>query len=467
VKRCCICDNKDPKKFENVDHFRMDDDQKYTERVDGKKVTRPMNMTMCLDCGFVSYPDRLKSEDELKKYYKSNYRNSRPPDFNNLVTGQRKLFYHEHFLKDLFSKWKKTNRKDEVGAAMGMALNMYKQIFPKATIRGTEWTSSYRRVAYHEYGIELDEDFDSSVKYDLIMSYKVAEHQVDPDIKIREYATSLKPDGVLYISVPTWFNELNNSGSNNFDLPYYYHPDHINVWSQYTFELLLKKCGLEIIKQDHKMYGDTYLCKRNDELMKEELELETSDQIKKAMDHVKKSYQAFLDKKPEEALALWANCPLYWGTYYELNREKLHTNNFDDLYEKVVEPFLEKNERRVGSLVFAADLCMRYEHFERAAEILNELLEFIPNNGRALQMLGHCMRNLASKELDVKRRMEMLKSAHSITSHLAKVDLQTVQDAVNWKYRDASEIPIPSELKTAMISKNETNKTMEDAIGKN
>lgn len=461
--RCPICDNEDPKKWENVDRFRLDTDQEHTEKVDGKKVKKPVNMCMCLGCGFVTYPDKIKSEEELKKYYISDYRNNKPPMFANLTTGQRKLYYHEVFLGDLFDKWKKDGKDapviSEVGASMGMALNLFKKVFPKATIKGSEWTLKYRRVAYYEYGIELDEEFDSSLKYDLIMSYKVAEHQVDPDKKLREYAECLSKDGRLYISVPTWYNELVNSGMSNYDLPFYYHPAHINVWSRHTFEELLKKCGLEIVKENHKTYGDTYLCKRNDSLMEKKLELETPDQIKKAMDHIKQATLLYMDKKPEEALALWANCPMFWGAYYEANREKLHKENFDELYEEICEPFLEKNQRRSGSLIFSADLCMRYERYQQAAELLNELLDILPNNGKGMMMLSHCMRNMAHIETDMDRRLKMLKNSHSIVSHLTKVDMQSVQESVNWKYRDASELPLPSELNK--VTSIETNQPQE------
>ena len=51
--RCIVCDSTD--KWKNVDEFRL----------------KPSGMCVCENCGFVSYPSRWKSEDEIKKHYRT------------------------------------------------------------------------------------------------------------------------------------------------------------------------------------------------------------------------------------------------------------------------------------------------------------------------------------------------------------------------------------------------------------
>lgn len=465
--RCPICDSTD--KWQNVDEYRDDTDKVFKETVDGKETERPMNMFVCNGCGFVGYPNRQQDEEELKAYYKSQYRAHKAPTFNNLLTGQRKVYYHEAFLKDLFKKWTdkditekfllgKNRRFTEIGAAYGMALNYLKSQFPLAEIKGTEWTTKYQRVCFHEYGIKLEDDFDASLKYDLIMSYKVLEHQCDPDKKLREYALALKPEGRIYLSVPTWFNIMTNFGLNGFDLKYYYHPDHINVWSRCLFEVMLKKCGLEIVKEDHVMYGDTYLLKRNDELMKETPVYEKPETIIKAMDHIKQAFEFLKAGKPEKSLEVWADNPTAWIQYYEKNRQKLHREDFDSLFKEVCEPFLKHNHRCRESLTFAADLCMRYEKWTQAAEILHELVEKVPNNGQPLLMLSNALRNMGMRERDPERQIKLMQNCHAVTAHLSTVDRQLMPQAYNWRYKDASEIPTPWELEAIM--KDQQNKTL-------
>jgi len=245
---CCICENDN---WENVDELAR---------------FKPEGMSICTTCGFISYPQKYKTEEEIKQYYRKDYRNN--PSAGNLYSGQRKLHYHNDFLKDVFAEFNSESYKNselnvlEVGAAFGMALKNINNQVPHANIYGSELTRSFRRNAYQEFGIDLVEDFDQSKQYDLIMSYKVAEHQLDLHLRMKEYYESLKENGYLYISIPAWFDTLENFGAQGFDLNYYYDTNHINVWTKKHFEGLLEKSNFEIIKQDHICYGSTYLCKK-------------------------------------------------------------------------------------------------------------------------------------------------------------------------------------------------------------
>jgi len=284
---CVICDHDE---WMDVDHLRD------LEKKDNKKI----GMAICKSCGFISYPSKYKSKEEILAYYRKNYR-SGPPTFNNFVTGTRKLHYHSFFLKEVFQLWN-DNKKEapvigEVGAALGMVLNMYREIFPKAEVHGTELTVSYRNVAFHEYGIRLGDELPQDKKYDLLMTYKVAEHQMDIDKELFNYRDLLKDDGYLYISVPTWFEVLENFGLGGFDLGYYYHPDHINAWSKKLFESLLKKTGFQIIKYDNYMYGDTYLCKKTEPVALTKDDFEDYQDIIKKMETIKKISELFKRNK--------------------------------------------------------------------------------------------------------------------------------------------------------------------------
>lgn len=454
--QCPICENKSS--WENVDKYRDDDDAKTIEEVvqdDGtvKKVEKPRNMSLCKVCGFVGYPDRQEDEEKLKAYYKSQYRQHKPPTHNNIITGQRKVFYHENFLKETFAKWKKEGKTkpviSEVGAAFGMALNFFKHEFPEGDISGTEWTLKYRRVAWYEYGIKLTEDFDASKSYDMIMSYKVLEHQVKPEEKLMEYANCLKEDGLLYISVPTWFNKASNFGTSGFDLKYYYHPDHINVWTPVLFETLLKRCGLKIVKADHFMYGDTYLCKVDRSVQDEAPQYEDPKMILEAMGKLKSLAEHLKKGQPGKALKEYSNCPVAWAMYYEKNRKSIHEKHdgdFSKIYEEVCEPFLKHTKGSLESMIFTVDLMMRYDQYEQAAEIANDILDKCPNHGQALHMLSHCLRNLAKRESDAERSLQLRANSFKVTDHWSKIDVQKMMEALDWKLFDASELIAPFEI---------------------
>ena len=88
--RCLICESND---WENVDEHRVIE----------------KGMSICKNCGFVSYPSLWKSEEDIKKYYQEDYR--KPPIAGNLFSGQRKLYYHEAFLAPLFKEWREIDKK--------------------------------------------------------------------------------------------------------------------------------------------------------------------------------------------------------------------------------------------------------------------------------------------------------------------------------------------------------------------
>ena len=191
--RCPACNGTE---WKNVDQYRV----------------KPEGMSACQNCFFVSYPKKYKTEEEIKEYYRKEYR--QPPTAANLFSGERKLYYHEVILKPLIEEWKAQGLTKpvvgEVGSAIGMFLNWMKIKMPEAEIHGTELTTSFRRVAFHEFGIQLNEEFDFTRRYDLVVSYHVLEHQLDPDIMLARYAHTLSERGVMYLSTPVWFREATN-----------------------------------------------------------------------------------------------------------------------------------------------------------------------------------------------------------------------------------------------------------------
>lgn len=430
--RCIVCSKND---WENVDEFRE------LPKHEGKAV----GMSLCKSCGFISYPSKYKTEEEIKEYYRKEYRGG-PPSYGNIITGARKLSYHANFLKEVILKWRDEDVKPvigEVGAAIGMVGNWFKNNVRNCEYHGVELTKTFVNTAFHEFGIELKENLDLSKKYDLIMSYKVAEHQLDVDLRIREYAEALNEGGYLYISVPTWFNHLENSGVGGFDLEYYYHPDHINTWTRVHFEEILRKCGLKIVKTDRLVYGDSYLCKRDDSEMEKEQKLEDPDQIRGALKRVKEAFVFMKTQKAEQALERWGNFPAAWVCYYEQNRQKFH-DKYKGNGAQIAEILHEEMTKACGPTLHAehlkADILVRYGQYVPAIETLEGILETKPSDTRALFALSQCFRSIAEGEKDSVKKARFLMTARDICRRIASIDEQMKPEALNWALRDDSQI---------------------------
>jgi len=443
--RCLVCDSTD--KWKNVDEHTI----------------KPNGLHICQGCGFVTYPDRISSKEKLKEYYDKEYRAI--PNINNIYTGQTKLHYHSAFLTDLIREWNKTGKKREVfeiGAALGMFLNWIRGSLKDCTVEGTEWAEAYRRNAWHEYGVKLGIDFDDSKKYDLICTYKVAEHQIDADKELRLYAECLKPEGFLYVSVPTWFTTMSNPGKAGWDLSYHYHPDHINVWTRKLFEVVLKKSGLETVKFNDTYYGETYLCKRNDSLMKEKPVYESADEIIKIMVKIKQATELTESNPPQfsKAIEVFPNFPFAHQGLYELNRAEFHDKGWDHIKEEFIEKSFTACGNNGETLLFGVQLAMRYDKFEYALELCENLMETKPNNIEGLLNLSLIFRHMAKDEQDPRQKMRLLLESREVCRYLKSTGMRAKPEAINWMLRDQSELPIPGEPAYELLKEVSNEKTM-------
>lgn len=424
--RCIICDSDS---WTNVDQYRI-----------AKK-----GMCVCDNCGFISYPDKWKSKDEIISYYRKEYRN--PPNSGNYYTGQRKLHFHSKFLNEVFSQWKKDNKNKpifgEIGSAYGMVLHWLKQVFPEAEVNGTEITNSYKANAFHEFGLILNDELPNK-KHDMIISYKVLEHQLDADKELLDIKSKLCDDGLLYISVPTWFDTMGNFGLGGFDLEYYYEVNHINVWTREMFEYLLNKSGFEIIKSDYKMYDSTYLCKINNNIKCVEHNF-SKDKTIENLRKFKESYDLTLDGKWEEALNIYNNFPTAWANYVELNRKRLFEEGWDSI-RSLIDRILEVTDGHPDMYVLASDLAMRSEKFHEAIKYAEIGLNMKPENPPQLLVLINSMRELGLRASKNEEKIHYFTQARNIARHLREVSHQHFREALDLVYFYNAHLPTPAQI---------------------
>lgn len=424
--RCIVCDSTD--QWKNADEYRI----------------KPVGMAICQKCGFVTYPEIISNKKKLEDYYVEDYR--KPPTFENLCTGQTKLQYHSAFLTDLFNQWKERKVNPvifEVGAAFGMFLSWVKNIFPEGDVSGSELTRSYVRVAYHSYGLELKADFDESKKYDLITSYKVLEHQPDADLELKRYAKCLKSDGLLYISVPIWFDRLSNFGTAGFDLEYYYHKNHINAWSMKNFKAVLAKTGFEIVKENHVYYDSTFLCRYTGSSIP--IEHDNAVNIEEKMVKIRDAFISLHKNEPDKALALYPNFPEGHTHRYEHGRAKFDKQGFEWIEENVIQKALTDCPGSSHAQVICADIYMRYRRHDKALHHLDQALQMKPNDATILINMGHCFRQLAALEENAEEKYRLYHQAAKVSSAAKLFSKSCERDATTWMMDDFSNIPTPFE----------------------
>lgn len=428
-----ICPNCNSTDWENADEFR----------------TKPAEMAICKCCGFVSYPAKYQNKEAVIEHYRHEYRSA--PTTHNIYTGERKNHFHLKNLNSIFEQWKRDGLENpkilEVGAAFGFTLQWIKQMFPKAELNGTELTQSFRRVAKHEFGITLDEDIDDTKKYDLIISYKVLEHQCDPHLELARYAKMLTPNGRFYISVPTWFSSLYNFGVPGFDLEYWYDPNHINVWTREIFENLLARNGFEILVNDQITYSSTYVCKHNPDMVKPDVFKHDYQQMKTMMGKIKMAYNLLAENKFDEAIAIWPDYPQAHATRAEFMRKKLATEGWDWFRENVVEYAIKCCPNSSEILVLATDYAMRAKQFKIALKYAERSLKAKPENPISLHHMANCCRELAITSTNPKDQINWFMQGREVCGHLRMVSTQYFKDATDLLFFFSAQIPFRGENK--------------------
>jgi len=409
---------------------------------------------MCTSCGFVSYPEKHRKKADVIEYYRTKYRGT-PPKVHNLFTGQNKLHYHEWFLQDLVKEWVEQGKKDPVicdtGAAFGLFLTWWRNVrdkdgapaFPNAQLFGTELTTTFRRVAYHEYGQLLTEDFDDSKQYDFISSYKVAEHIYDVDEELARYKAALKPGGRLYISVPVWFHRMHNFGAQGWDIEYYYHPDHCNVWSTGHFERLLAESGFKVLKRDYDVYDATYLCEVGEDTPA--TPALAPQQVKAALEAIKRAHDHAQHREFDAAITVWPNFAVGRRAAYEYRRAEYHKKGYAAIREAVIKPWLELDPLGYDGLAFAADVALRYKQFDEAEHYCKTALNGRPIHEVFLTQLGNIYRTKAHAAATEHERQQAIVNARECARLQKKHCLAGFQNAVTWIYNDCAQLPIPGE----------------------
>jgi len=353
LMQCPICGNKH---FKNLDYMR---DQLYWYNLDLKEKNEPIGFEICLECGFVTY--NYMEIEKLKQHYDR----ERPVmNANNIVTCNRKNEYHSKFLKEFFENVKFKNNILDVGCAQGAFLNFMQHKIAEKTglcvskigTYGTEWSKGFRNFAKYEYCLENITTEIIEHQYTFISYYHVLEHIQYPEFELKKIRKLLSDDGYLYVSVPIWFEKLDEpSMSDCRDFENLFHLNHINVFSKTSFKNLLKKCGFEIIKENNIYYGYTVLCKKCE--ISNNIEKENPEEIEKKLNNYRDAIELFNQKKYLDAINL---VPTYTDAYLGLSLDRDNMKNFE-IQKDILSKCIEINKDDIKILLRLAKLFLQWD----------------------------------------------------------------------------------------------------------
>jgi len=355
TKECCICNKED---WEDLDYIR-NHEQWY--KMDMRNDDEPVGFKVCRNCGYVTY--NYIDKDRLSEIYN---RQRQIMSSANIPTCNRKNLYHKTFLDDCEDKGflnLKSNLKClDVGMAQGAFLNLLHEEYgiKKSNLYGTEWSESFKNFGKYEYGINASKEIDRTIQYDFISYYHVLEHIQNPVQELMDIRSNLKDDGFLYLSVPVWFESLEEfSGPILSSFENLYHVNHCCVFSKNSLLNVLRKTGFEIIHDNSDLYAYTILLKKVDP--KDEVIKENYQEIKTDLENQKEAIELCNLAKYDEAMKVYPNFP----DVYILNCMHRDVTKEFDLQVKILNQGLEETNNSVkimyqlGVLYYQWDMVTR------------------------------------------------------------------------------------------------------------
>lgn len=218
---------------------------------------------ICENCGYVYVLPRPNME-ELLSYYETG--GFSIDGRNSALPSPKKIKHSEKYALDRIKLLEKNgffthdNPRStlEIGCGIGSFLFYLRALGWE--VEGIEPDTAFAKYGNDLYNLDIQdsdiESFNSKQKYDLISSFHVIEHVIDPNYFLSKIHSLLKDDGHLFIECPS-IDHLYGKNVSDF-----FWNVHINTFSNKTLREFLEKNGFEIIKYTHFKGFVNYLAKR-------------------------------------------------------------------------------------------------------------------------------------------------------------------------------------------------------------
>lgn len=199
----------------------------------------------CSDCGLVRH-EFMPSEAELSEYYRTQYR----ADYQQADGGpserhvKKRHVEVDRRLPRIQAHLGKGARLVDFGCGSGEFVE--RALAEGLDAQGFEPGSDYATYAKEVKGLPVAnsgwQDFSVDAPVDVVTTFHVFEHLLDPLAALTAVVGWLKDDGLFYIEVPNARNGLELKGFGSL------HMAHTLGFSRYSLELLGARCGLEVVE---------------------------------------------------------------------------------------------------------------------------------------------------------------------------------------------------------------------------
>ncbi|MCK4553856.1 class I SAM-dependent methyltransferase [Candidatus Parcubacteria bacterium] len=265
--------------------------EKFYEGIDKYYSGRHVECAVCNDCSLIFLNPR-PTEEEYKEWYESVFQDKRRNinTVEQVVAGIVRKNKYKNKLRELgyFKNFADKNAKClEIGCGWGTLAKVVKDKFD-CEIDVIEPSKLGAKVAQEYFNLNVyNETFESfsdrdygSKKYDLIYSYHVFEHIIEPNVFLEKVKKLLGVKGILLLALPDTLRPEQPSER-------LFHIDHCFYYTKKTLEMMLNKHGFKNLKF-WKCATDMKIICAMDESVKK-IAFKNSEEYKKVRRAVKRS----------------------------------------------------------------------------------------------------------------------------------------------------------------------------------
>jgi 2-polyprenyl-3-methyl-5-hydroxy-6-metoxy-1,4-benzoquinol methylase len=221
---------------------------------------------ICKGCGFITYN---RTYADIINMYKKSTNNENRNNINekDIESKRVKLVFHKHILSKYLEKMPKNSSVLDYGCATGYILNWIKKDYGIKDVLGIELNHVNAEYGRNNFDLSIFEiaelnELPDKKQYDLMISFAVLEHILNPVNALNEMRKYLKDDGIIYLMTPIWLNSIYSSAFQLLPFEGYFIPEHISCFTETSRNNCFKLAGFEIIEQNKGMYGDIVVLKK-------------------------------------------------------------------------------------------------------------------------------------------------------------------------------------------------------------
>lgn len=172
---------------------------------------------------------------------------------------QKQIWYYPKE-KSEFDFAKKFIKKSDSVMEVGCGNGSFADLIECKDYVGLEFTETavlYAREKGHNVLLEPLEQYagNNFEKHNVVCFFQVLEHVSELRSFLKSAVDSLKPEGLLIISVPSADSFLSYSLNNILNMP----PHHLTRWSKASFESLAAIFNLKVVDHQHEQLADEHL----------------------------------------------------------------------------------------------------------------------------------------------------------------------------------------------------------------